>query len=261
MAWITQQVTDSKNVLDEALRDAIMSGFVGNMSDEEIAKYAEALLSPQRNAEIEAAQQSYEASRLGYQQEMENLAVQLADSIAKQQQSYGQSIAGIQNDALARGMGRSSYLLSTEAALSQALAETIKNMSAENTRQTAQIQDKLTLAAQQNAQTQGRVNTDYAAQLAAKMQELKQTQRQEYNQNYMSAVSSALGSNSTTTFNPEYMSTTPLYVGNAGGGSSGKKSSGKKKETVDVKVNTKPQAAANGGSGGGGAGKNVMMTR
>ena len=261
MAWITQQVTDSKNVLDEALRDAIMSGFVGNMSDEEIAKYAEALLSPQRNAEIEAAQQTYEASRLGYQQEMENLAVQLADSIAKQQQSYGQSIAGIQNDALARGMGRSSYLLSTEAALSQALAETIKNMSAENTRQTAQIQDKLTLAAQQNAQTQGRVNTDYAAQLAAKMQELKQTQRQEYNQNYMSAVSSALGSNSTTTFNPEYMSTTPLYVGNAGGGSSGKKSSGKKKETVDVKVNTKPQAAASGGSGGGGAGKNVMMTR
>lgn len=261
MAWITQQVTDSKNVLDEALRDAIMSGFVGNMSDEEIAKYAEALLSPQRNAEIEAAQQTYEASRLGYQQEMENLAVQLADSIAKQKQSYGQSMAGIQNDALARGMGRSSYLLSTEAALSQALAETIKNMSTENTRQTAQIQDKLTLAAQQNAQTQGRVNTDYAAQLAAKMQELKQTQRQEYNQNYMSAVSSALGSNSTTTFNPEYMSTTPLYVGDAGGGSSGKKSSSKKKETVEVKINTKPQAAANGGSGGGGAGKNVMMTR
>ena len=261
MAWITQQVTDSKNVLDEALRDAIMSGFVGNMSDEEIAKYAEALLSPQRNAEIEAAQQSYEASRLGYQQEMENLAVQLADSIAKQQQSYGRSMAGIQNDALARGMGRSSYLLSTEAALSQALAETIKNMSTENTRQTAQIQDKLTLAAQQNAQTQGRVNTDYATQLAAKMQELKQTQRQEYNQNYMSAVSSALGSNSTTTFNPEYMSTTPLYVGDAGGSSSGSKSSSKKKETVEVKINTKPQAAANGGSGGGGAGKNVMMTR
>lgn len=261
MAWITRQETNSKNVLDEALRDAIMSGFVGNMSDEEIAKYAEALLSPQRNAEIEAAQQTYEASRLGYQQEMENLAVQLADSIAKQQQSYGQSMAGLETNALSRGMGRSSYLLSTEAALSQALAETIKNLSNENTRQSAQIQNKMTLAAQQNAQTQGRINTDYATQLAAKVQELKQTQRQEYNQNYMSAVSSALGSNSTTTFNPEYMSTTPLYVGDAGGGSSGSKSSSKKKDIVEVKINTKPQAAANGGSGGGGAGKNVMMTR
>ena len=261
MAWITRQETNSKNVLDEALRDTIMSGFAGGMSDEEIAKYAESLLSPQRNAEIEAAQQSYEASRLGYQQEMDNLAVQLADAIQKQQQSYGQSMAGLETNALARGMGRSSYLLSTEAALSQALAETIKNLSNENTRQSAQIQNKMTLAAQQNAQTQGRINTDYATQLAAKVQELRQQQRQEYNQNYMNAVSSAMGGSSETIFNPEYLSTTPLYVGDAGGGSSGKKSSSKKKDIVEVKVNTKPQAAANGGSGGGGAGKNVMMTR
>ena len=257
----TNSQSTTKNVLDTALRDVILSGLRGYMTDEEIGAFAENLLRPTLNAGLEASQQNYEASKLGYEQEIENLAAQLTQAIQKQQESYRQSDAGLETAALARGMGRSSYLLSTEAALSQALAETIKNMSAENTRQTAQIQDKLTLAAQQNAQTQGRVNTDYATQLAAKVQELKQTQRQEYNQNYMSAVSSALGSNSTTTFNPEYMSTTPLYVGDAGGSSSGSKSSSKKKETVEVKINTKPQAAANGGSGGGGAGKNVMMTR
>lgn len=231
MAWITQQVTDSKNVLDAALRDTILGGFAANMTDDEIQKYAEALLAPQRNAALEAAQQGYDATKLGYDQEMENLAVQLADAIGKQQQQYAQNIAGLETSALARGMGRSSYLLNTEAALGQALAETIKNLSNENTRQTAQIQNKLTLAAQQNAQTQGRVNTDYATQLAAKVQELKQTQRNEFNQNYMSAVSSALGNQSTTTFNPEYMSTTPLYMGDAGGGSSGGGSSSKKTTT------------------------------
>lgn len=234
MAWITQQVTDSKNVLDAALRDTILGGFAANMTDDEIQKYAEALLAPQRNAALEAAQQGYDATKLGYEQEMENLAVQLADSIGKQQKQYAQNIAGLETSALARGMGRSSYLLNTEAALGQALAETIKNLSNENTRQTAQIQNKLTLAAQQNAQTQGRVNTDYATQLAAKVQELKQTQRNEFNQNYMSAVSSALGNQSTTTFNPEYMSTTPLYVGDAGGGSTSSKKTSSKPAKVDV---------------------------
>ena len=249
MAWITRQETNSKNVLDSELLSTVLGGLTANMTDEEIQAYAESLLSPIRNAELEAAQQTYDASKLGFEQEMENLAVQLADAINKQEQSYGKNLAGLETSALARGMGRSSYLLNTEAALSQALAETIKQLSNENTRQTAQIQDQLTLAGQQNAQTQGRINTDYATQLAAKVQELKQNQRAEYNQNYMSAVSSAMGSNSETIFNPEYLSTTPLYVGDAGGGSSGggssKKTSGSTSPTVTV---TKP--AGTSGSAG-----------
>lgn len=257
MAWITQQVTDSKNVLDEALRDSILSGFVGNMTDEEIQKYAEALLTPQKNAALEAAQQNYDATKLGYEQEIENLAVQLADSIAKQQQSYGQNVANLETAALARGMGRSSYLLNTEAALGQALSETIKNLTNENTRQTAQIQNKLTLAAQQNAQTQGRVNTDYATQLAAKVQELKQQQKADYNSNYMSAVSSALGSNSVTTNNPEYMSTTPLYVGDAGGGSSSGGSGSSKKTSTNSFSPVVDKAAAGIIGNGGGTSKDV----
>lgn len=253
MAFITRQETTSKNVLDEALRDTILGGFTAQMTDEEIQKYAEALLTPQKNAAIEASQQNYDATKLGYEQEMENLAVQLADAIGKQRQSYAQNIAGLETSALARGMGRSSYLLNTEAALGQALSETIKNLSNENTRQTAQIQNKLTLAGQQNAQTQGRVNTDYATQLAAKVQELKQQQKAEYNQNYMSAVSSAMGSNSVTEFNPEYLSTTPLYVGSTGG-SSGGGSGGKKKTSVT----TSPTVTVKNPIGnGGGTDKNV----
>ena len=140
MAWITRQETTSKNVLDSELLSTLLGGLTANMSEEQIRAYAESLLAPVRNAELEASQQSYEASKLGLTQEMENLAVQLADSISKQQQSYGKNLAGLETAALARGMGRSSYLLNTEAALGQALSETIKQLTTENTRQTAQIQ-------------------------------------------------------------------------------------------------------------------------
>ena len=251
MAFITRQETTSKNVLDSELLSTVLGGLTANMTDEEIQAYAESLLAPIRNAELEAAQQTYDASKLGYEQEMENLAVQLADAINKQQQSYGKSIAGLETSALARGMGRSSYLLNTEAALGQALAETIKGLTDENTRQTAQIQDKLTLAGQQNAQTQGRINTDYATQLAAKVQELRDQQWQEYNQNYMSAVSAAMGSNSETLFNPEYQSTTPLYGGSSGGGSSGGGSSSKKTTTNSYTALVDKSAAGVVGNGGG----------
>lgn len=249
MAWITRQETNSKNVLDSELLSTVLGGLTANMTDEEIQAYAESLLSPIRNAELEAAQQTYDASKLGFEQEMENLAVQLADAINKQEQSYGKSLAGLETSALARGMGRSSYLLNTEAALSQALAETIKQLSNENTRQTAQIQDQLTLAGQQNAQTQGRINTDYATQLAAKVQELKQNQRAEYNQNYMSAVSAAMGSNSETIFNPEYLSTTPLYVGDVSGGGSGGGSSKKPSGNTSPEVTVTKPAGTSGSSG------------
>ena len=84
MAWITRQETTSKNVLDSELLSTLLGGLTANMSEEQIRAYAESLLAPVRNAELEASQQSYEASKLGLTQEMENLAVQLADSISKQ---------------------------------------------------------------------------------------------------------------------------------------------------------------------------------
>lgn len=184
----------TKSLLDTALRDAILAGLAGGMSDEEIGSYAQSLLRPTLSAGLEASQQQYEASRLGYEQEMDNLAVQLAQAIEKQQQSYRQSDAGLETAALSRGMGRSSYLLDTKAQLSRALSDTVRSLTDESQRQSTQIAQKITLAAQQNAQTQGRLNTDYASQLAAKIQELRDAQRKEFNQNYMTATSAAMGS-------------------------------------------------------------------
>lgn len=193
----TKQTTTSKKVLDDVLLAQILGGLSGQMTDDEIAAYAKSLLDPQLNAGIEAAQQQYDAAKLSREQEIENLAATLAKNISEQQSAYAQNAAAVETAALARGMGRSSYTLQTLSNQGAQLAEAIRMLGEDNARAQNQIQQQISLAAQQNAQTQGRIKTDYASQLAAKMQELKQNQQTAWNQNYMTAVSAALGSQST----------------------------------------------------------------
>ncbi|MDY5349295.1 MAG: hypothetical protein SPG80_07090, partial [Candidatus Ventricola sp.] len=54
----TNQESQTGAVLDKALLETILSGLTGRMTDEEIASFAESLLRPQLNAELEAAQQN-----------------------------------------------------------------------------------------------------------------------------------------------------------------------------------------------------------
>lgn len=189
----SQSQSTTQKVLDEKLRDEILSGLLGYMTDEEIDAYAENLLRPQRDAQLEAAQQKYETDRMLGEQEIENLAAELRESIDKQRRSYAQSSADVQTAALARGMGRSSYTLDALAAEGDKMARAIRDLTQENERKNAQVRAQMAQAAQQNAQTAGRVNADYAAQLAAKVQELRESQRKEYNQNYLTAVSGSMG--------------------------------------------------------------------
>ena len=192
----TKQSTESRRFLDGELLSQILSGLAPNMTDDEISAFAENLLRPVLNAGLESAQQSYEATKLGKEQEIENLAATLARSIAEQQSAYRQSMANVETAALSRGMGRSSYTMQTMANQGSALAKAVQQLTEENARAQSQAQKQITLAAQQNAQTQGRLNTDYATQLAAKIQELRENQKNAYNQNYMTAVSESLGSKS-----------------------------------------------------------------
>lgn len=190
----SQSQSATRKVLDEALRDRILSGLMGYMTDEEIDAYAENLLAPQRNAGLEAAQQKYDAAKLTGEQEIESLTAELARSIAEQKRSYAQSAADVQTAALSRGMGRSSYTLEALANTGDRLSRAVKELTDASEQKTAQARARMALAAQQNAATQGRLNADYAKELAAKVQELKESQRREYNQNYLAAVSGSMGS-------------------------------------------------------------------
>lgn len=187
----------TKKLLDSDLMNQILGGLVRNMTDEEINQFAENLLRPQLNAALEESRQNYETTKLSKEQELENLAASLTRAIDEQNTAYRKSAANVETAALSRGMGRSSYTLQTLANQGDALAKAVQQLTDESTRQSGQIQQQITQAAQQNSQTQGRLNTDFASQLAVKVQELKENQRKEWNSNYLTAISAAMGQQTT----------------------------------------------------------------
>ena len=187
----------TKKLLDSDLMNQILGGLMKNMTDEELTQFADNLLRPQLNAALEESRQNYETTKLSKEQELENLAASLTRAIDEQNTAYRKSAANVETAALSRGMGRSSYTLQTLANQGDALAKAVRQLTDENTRQSGQIQQQITQAAQQNSQTQGRLNTDFASQLAAKVQELKENQRKEWNSNYLTAISAAMGQQTT----------------------------------------------------------------
>lgn len=187
----------TQKVLDEKLRDQILAGLMGYMTDEEIQTYAENLLRPTLEAELEASQQKYDTARQGREQEIESLSAALARSLADQERIHARSMAGVQTAALGRGMGRSSYLLQSLANSDRDHARLTGEMTEESERKQEDLREQITLAAEQNAKTQGRLNADYAKTLAAKVQELRQQQRRDYNTDYLAAVSGSMGSQTT----------------------------------------------------------------
>ena len=193
----SESLSTTKKLLDSDLMNQILGGLMKNMTDEEINQFAENLLRPQLNAALEESRQNYETTKLSKEQELENLAASLTRAIDEQNTAYRKNAANVETAALSRGMGRSSYTLQTLANQGDALAKAVRQLTDESTRQSGQIQQQITQAAQQNSQTQGRLNTDFASQLAAKVQELKENQRKEWNSNYLTAISAAMGQQTT----------------------------------------------------------------
>lgn len=233
----TQSTTS--NVLDEELLSKIMGGLAGGMTDEEIYAFAEALLRPTLNAELEAADELYEGTELAKNKELEELGVQLAKDIEQQNKAYGRSMADTETAALARGMGRSSYTLQTLANHGNALAQAIQMLTEDSGRRRGQIQAEISQAAANRDRTKGRLNADYATSLGAKIQELKQNQADRYNSNYMTAVSASMGQQSVGTSESTGLSQTDSTSTTTSSSGSTKKSSGsssKKKVTSDVDV-------------------------
>ena len=193
----SESLSTTKKLLDSDLMNQILGGLMKNMTDEELTQFADNLLRPQINAALEESRQNYETTKLSKEQELENLAASLTRAIDEQNTAYRKSAANVETAALSRGMGRSSYTLQTLANQGDALAKAVRQLTDESTRQSGQIQKQITQAAQQNSQTQGRLNTDFASQLAAKVQELKENQRKEWNSNYLTAISAAMGQQTT----------------------------------------------------------------
>ena len=187
----------TRKVYDAEILRTVLDNLSGEMTDEEIAEYAKNLLSPQLAAELEASQQNYETAKLSREQEIENLAAELTRSIEGQNSAYRQSMADVETAALSRGMGRSSYTMQSLANQGEALASAVRALTEETDRKQEQIQRQITKSAEQNAETQGRLNADYEKNLAAKMQELRSERDRNRNAGYLTALSATMGSETT----------------------------------------------------------------
>ena len=77
----SQSQSTTKKLLDSELLNQILGGLAGNMTDKEIAAFAENLLRPQLNAGIEASRQNFETTKLSKEQEIANLAANLTLSL------------------------------------------------------------------------------------------------------------------------------------------------------------------------------------
>lgn len=235
----TSQST-SKSVLDQELLAMILGGLTGGMTQEEIGTYAAQLLTPQKNAALAAARQAHEVTRLTKEQEIENLAAELAGSIAAQNSAYRQNMADVQNAALARGMGRSSYTLETLARQGDALSQAVLALTQENETKSAQLREQIAKSAEHSESERARIEQDYASQMAAKIQELTREQQKTQNANYLTAVSASMGKETTGTSESasqsqtHSQSTTTKTSGKTGSSSSSGKKKKEEEEIVDA---------------------------
>ena len=209
-----------------------------------------------------AAEQSRDTANLSLQQQKDDLATQLAKSIQEQNDAYNTSIANVETAALNRGMGRSSYTLQTLANQGNALAEAVRQLTDESNTKSSQIDQQMALNTSQAQDTINQANTSYASDLAAKIQELRNQRTSDYNSAYMSAISSAMGQQTTGTANTvgtETSKTTGNSTTNTTGasttnttGTTDTTGSSVTDEASESTSKTKSKSTTGGGGGGGG---------
>ena len=238
-----QSQSTTQKVVNNDLLAQILAGLQGagytEKTEDELRQIAENRYNPVYNAETEAAKQKQQAADMGLAQQIENLIAQSGRQIDQQNAAYDKSRAGIETGALARGMGRSSYTMSTLNSNDQARASAIDQIMQEVGRSQGQLEAQRTQASEQLAQTLGRLSTDKEKNILNVLQELADSEYQrrqaatnQQNSNWLTALEMSMGQKTTgqessqtkgtQTTNSTQTSTTT----SGGGGSSGGSGSG-----------------------------------
>ena len=239
----TQKVVNQE-LLSQLLAGLADMGYTPR-SEEELRQAAENRYNPLYNAEVEAAKQKQQQTDLALSQQLDDLLSGITRQKDTQNATFDKARAGIETGALARGMGRSSYTMSTLSNNDIARAKALNQIDEDANRQTGQLGTQRTQLSQQLAETLGRLSTDKETNISNYLQELydQEYQRQmaanqAKNQNYLTAVDLSMGSqtngqtkstestsgwqNQTTNGTDNTTQTTEYW----GGGSSSSKGSG-----------------------------------
>ena len=198
----TQKVVNHE-LLSQLLQGLADMGYTPR-SEEALRQAAENRYNPLYNAEVEAARQKQQQTDLALSQQLDELLSGISRQKDTQNATYDKARANIETGALSRGMGRSSYTMSTLSNNDIARAKALSQIDEDANRQTGQIGAQRTQLSQQLAETLGRLSTDKETNISNYLQELydQEYQRQmaanqAKNQNYLTAVDLAMGSQST----------------------------------------------------------------
>ena len=155
---------------------ALQQQMAGYATDyDTLAQQAAAAYNPTYNANVQALQQQLEAQLAGYNNQLSGLNLTYDKQRRNLNSQYDQSLSSSLNNLTKRGIGRSSIVGTTSAAIEGARGQALSDVEAAETDAYGDIYNNMTLAQNQYAASAQRLQGDHAAQLEARINELRNT--------------------------------------------------------------------------------------
>ena len=163
MAMTLKQLTESLKVNEYTPR-----------TDAELRTEAQNRYASTFNQQKLAAQQSYAANDLAYQQQMQALADELALGQQQITKATADSTASADRYSLTRGMGRASYTVANRARIQNQGIDNLANLMRQYSSNVGSVQGKRTQLAQQLADTLAQYEIDHQNEINNYIDEQKQ---------------------------------------------------------------------------------------
>lgn len=140
-----------------------------------LSQQATAAYTPTYNANLLALQQQLETQLGGYSNQLSGLSLTYDKQRRNLNSQYDQSLNSAMNNLTKRGIGRSSIVGTTSAAIEGARGQALDDVGAAETDAYEDIYSNIALAQNQYAASDRQLRNDYAAQIESRINELRNT--------------------------------------------------------------------------------------
>lgn len=240
-----QSQSSTQKEVNSTLLEQLLAGLTDTAytpkTMEELQQMAENLYNPTYSAEVQALKSAQETNNLAYSQQLENMLSAYDKNIGTQDAAFDKSRTAIETGALQRGMGRSSYTMSTLNNNDKARSDALAQMAADYSQNVGQVEARREQMTAQAGSELQRLETDKATNISNTLQQLadqeyeRQTAAQnQQNQNYLTAVDMSMGQATT---------------GNQTATTEGSSTTDGTSNTVSKTNSTQTQTTQSGGSG------------
>ena len=153
----------------------LLAGY--NQTDDQLRQQATAAYDPTYQAEKLAQQQKYDMSMQGYQNQLANMEHGYNRQLESTQATFANQLSQMLNNLSKRGMGRSSLVGTGSVAVGNAENAAMQSILNEWNTQSQGIGNNMALAGQQLGESTAQLESSYANQIEARMNELKNANR------------------------------------------------------------------------------------